>query len=415
MTAEKEPRGVAGPLDQRRRAPAPDLARGVMLLLISLANTPFYLYGRATSQGSSHPVDGTLSERIVQFVMITGVDLRVYPMFAFLFGYGLMMVYRRQTERGLPERDAWRLLQRRNLWLLVFGAVHALLLWGGDILGAYGLCGLLLVAVFIRRANKTLLWWAAGGAVALAILAALTTLGALEALAEGESSPAGVSPPDFIYRTASEESTLTAAGLRMMMWPLQTILVQGPASIVVPVAILLGFWGARRRLLERPGEHLRLLRATAALGICIGWAGGLPHALAHVGVIDGLADVMWLFGATQMVTGLAGGIGYVALFGLIGHRLASRQPGPVQRSISAVGKRSLTCYLAQSVLCAPVLAAWGSGLGAQLNSTTMALYAIGVWLATVVFATVLERHHRPGPADALLRRLTYRSAVRSSS
>ena len=35
-------------------------------------------------------------------------------------------------------------------------------------------------------------------------------------------------------------------------------------------------------------------------------------------------------------------------------------------AVAAVGKRSLFCYLAHSLLFAPLLAAWGLGLGALL-------------------------------------------------
>jgi uncharacterized protein len=75
--------------------------------------------------------------------------------------------------------------------------------------------------------------------------------------------------------------------------------------------------------------------------------------------------------------------------------------------VSAVGKRSLSCYLAHSLLFAPVLAAWGLGLGEHLSSWTMALFAVGVWLLTVAGAYALERAGRRGPAEAVLRRLMY--------
>src|SRR5699024_1071543 len=109
----KGPSG-AGPLGLTGRVPAPDLARGFMLLLIALANTPAYLYGQAQSGAGFQPVDGSLVDRVVQVVLISGVDLRVYPMFALLFGYGLAMVYRRQRDHGRSEPAARRLLQRRN-------------------------------------------------------------------------------------------------------------------------------------------------------------------------------------------------------------------------------------------------------------------------------------------------------------
>ena len=382
-----------------------------MLLLIALANTPFYLFGREHSDAGMQPLDGSVVDKIVQVFMITAVDMRVYTMFAFLFGYGLMMMYRRQQERGVPEREGFRLLQRRNLWLLVFGAVHAVLMWGGDVLGAYGLCGLLIVWLFIRRSQRALLIWAAIGTGIVTLVAALSLFGGWATLAAPEPVDVDGGLPDFIYESASSTSWLTAAIARLMMWPVITLVVQGPIGLLVPVAILLGMWASRRRILERPEQNRRLLVVAAVAGIAIGWAGGLPHALTHVGVIQSLEPVIWMFAATQSATGLACGLGYVALFGLIGDRIAQRGQGVVSTAVSAVGKRSLSCYLAQSILCAPVLAAWGFGLGAHLGSATMALYATVVWLLTVLGAVWLERRKKQGPAEFLLRRLTYRQSA----
>jgi uncharacterized protein len=76
-------------------------------------------------------------------------------------------------------------------------------------------------------------------------------------------------------------------------------------------------------------------------------------------------------------------------------------------AVAAVGKRSPSCYLAHSLVFAPLLAAWGSGLDARMSSATMALFATGVWLLTVVVADAMERTGRRGPAEVLLRRLAY--------
>jgi uncharacterized protein len=73
--------------------------------------------------------------------MITVLDLRIYPLFAFLFGYGMMQLFLRQTAAGTSERAAMALLRRRSLWLIAFGLVHAALLMAGDILGSYGWAG----------------------------------------------------------------------------------------------------------------------------------------------------------------------------------------------------------------------------------------------------------------------------------
>jgi uncharacterized protein len=182
--------------------------------------------------------------------------------------------------------------------------------------------------------------------------------------------------------------------------------------------ILLAFWAGRRRILEEPGRHLPLLRRVAVIGLAVGWSFGLVHALEHVGLFSLPEQVFWVFLATQGTSGLFGGLGYVALFGLIGHRIAVRaqRPGVATAAVTAVGKRSLSCYLAQSVICAPVLAAWGLGLGGVLGSFAVALFAIGVWLLTAVIAYASERAGVRGPAEALLRWLVYpRSGTRAAS
>src|SRR5699024_8199281 len=88
------------------RAPAPDLARGVMLLLIVLPNSAFYLHG-AAGQGP-HPLDGSTADSVAQAIFLVGVDLRVYLMFALLFGYSLVMIMRSRTARGASEEQARR-------------------------------------------------------------------------------------------------------------------------------------------------------------------------------------------------------------------------------------------------------------------------------------------------------------------
>jgi uncharacterized membrane protein YeiB len=43
-----------------------------------------------------------------------------------------------------------------------------------------------------------------------------------------------------------------------------------------------------------------------------------------------------------------------------------------------------------------------------MGSATMAAFAVGAWLVTVLGAYGLERTGRRGPAEILLRRLVYR-------
>ncbi|XVQ15035.1 DUF418 domain-containing protein [Spirillospora sp. CA-255316] len=395
------------------RALAPDLARGVMLLLIVLSNTVFYLYAERQGASGWHPHEGSAVDRAVQFLMIMMLDLRVYPLFAFLFGYGMMQLYLRQTAAGTKERAAVRLLRRRSLWLVVFGLAHATLLMAGDIIGSYGVVSLVLGWLFLRRATRTLLVWA-GIVAALSIVLALPSIWAVATGDLDSMGSLGADPTTVVY-ASGEENWLEAAGKRLETGLFVTF-VGGVFSLLGP-QFLLGFWAARRRVLEEPHRHLRLLRWTALIGVAVGWLGALPLALAHIGALDVPAVAVTEEGAlsgVRDITGIAGGLGYVALFALAAHHLPERaRRGRATVAVAAVGKRSLSTYLAHSLIFSPILAAWGLGLGAHMSSATMALFAVGVWLITVFGAYTLERAHRRGPAEVVLRRLVYGRAVRS--
>jgi len=390
------------------RAIAPDLARGVMLLLIVMSNTGFHLWAAKRGASGWHPVDGSTADRIVQFLMITMLDLRIYPLFAFLFGYGMMQLYLRQTAAGTSERGAVRLLRRRSLWLVVFGFGHALLFLATDILSFYGVVSLVLGWLFIRRSTRTL---AVVTGIAVVVSLAIAAP-AIWAVATGDLGSLGGPESESMtgYLGTADDNPLVAAGHRLTLWGL--LVGAGAIAWLDSPQILLGFWAARHRILEEPGKHRRLLWVTAVAGIAIGWLGGLPAALAHVDVLHVPPAAVSPEGALSIladVTGRAAGVGYVAVFGLIALRMSARnRQRRAAVAVTAVGKRSLSCYLTHSLIFAPLLAAWGLGLGAKLGSATMALFAVGVWLVTVLGAYALERAGRQGPAEALLRRLVYR-------
>jgi uncharacterized protein len=68
----------------------------------------------------------------------------------------------------------------------------------------------------------------------------------------------------------------------------------------------------------------------------------------------------------------------------------------------------MTCYLAQSIAWLVLLEPYLADLGGTLGVAAAAGVGLGVWLVTVVAADLLRRAGRPGPAEALLRRLVYR-------
>lgn len=372
------------------RVLAPDLARGFMLLLIALGNAHVYLVGNEIGV-RGYPVAEAVPDRIVTLLQMIVVDGRAYPMFAALFGYGLVQLARRQTAAGLEPNAVRKLIRRRGWWLVLFGFAHALLLFSGDIIGSYGLLAVGLAGVFLRARSSVLLLLAGLWMVPVAVFGTLQGLSALET-------------PQPPVSSMSVSNPLAAAGFRVEEWG--TLTFRQVLFTLVP-ALLFGVWAARRRLLDDPERYRRGLGYAAAVGIGLAVAGGLPMALMASAVWSqpGFAMSM-LAGLLHAVTGYAGGIGYTALAGLVALRIQQRQ-GRLSTALTACGQRSMTCYLGQSVVFVAVLAAYGGGLGDELGIAATAVLAVLTWLLTVVAAEVMRRRRRRGPAEVILRRLTY--------
>ncbi|AFR09626.1 hypothetical protein B005_1807 [Nocardiopsis alba ATCC BAA-2165] len=369
------------PLPAADRSLAPDLARGIMLLLIALAHA--HLFTVFIGGDETAP---TVLDRIATGGTIVFVDLRAYPMFAALFGYGLAQIHHRRTEQGHEWRPTRALLRRRGLWLIVFGVAHAALLFFGDILAVYGIVALLFVGV-LRLRDRTLVILAS---LWLPLAAAAHALLAADDAMNDQGMP--LMPDGFVDELL----------FRLSFYPFLIVLMF--LSTVVP--FLVGVLAARHRVLEKPREHLRLLRATAFVGIPLAVLGGVPLALTKTGVwTDATPLDLLLITPLHQVTGYTGGLGYAALIALIAVHLNDRR-GRVTDALSALGQRSMTFYLAQSVVWAVLFSSYA--LHVQLTSSALGVaIAVAVWGTTVLLADLMRRGGRRGPAETALRRLTY--------
>ena len=390
-----------GAISVAERSLAPDLARGAMLLLIALANAPLYLYGPGTFGTGlwlrGHPA----LDQVVLLLQTIFVRGRAYPMFALLFGYGIVQLLRRHASSGVDELTVTRLVRRRGCWMVLIGFFHALLLFSGDIIGAYGLLAVLLAEVLIRAHDRTLLIVSALWTIPIVLFRMLDNrLSFLSAKANSTPDP------------------VTAAGIRVLEWVHGSII--GAIFTLVP-ALMVGVWAARRRLLDEPQRHRKFLLRVAVLGVGVAAVGGLPWALVRASWWDPPSEaVAMLAGVVQTLTGFAGGMGYAAIAGLVAIRANSgsgetRQgPGPVINALAACGQRSMTCYLLQSVVFVAVLAAYGGGLGNRIGLAETALVATVTWALTVLLAAAMSRRGYRGPAEVLLRRLSYGAPVIAS-
>ncbi|MFC7330947.1 DUF418 domain-containing protein [Marinactinospora rubrisoli] len=387
--AEPRPGGAARTGTPKERYLTPDLARGAMLLVIALVHAHMFLRG-SIGVIRGYPTEQSAVDMVASAALTVFADGRGYPMFAALFGYGMAQILARQRAGGQVWPATRRLLRRRGWFLLLFGFAHALLLFSGDILGTYGVIALLFV-VTLRTPDRRLLAYAAlWYVVGAAIYAALWFSIAAEATGSGAA-------------LVNSDAPLLDAVYRLSTWPAST--VQLVTASLCP--FMVGVWAARRRLLEEPERHLALLRRTAGAGIGLAVAGGLPLTLVTTQLWpEPPAALALTFVALHTVTGYAGGLGYAAAIALLAVRIGRRR-GPVVRAVAACGERSMSCYVWQSVVWMAVFAPYTLDLGPRIGVAGSVAVGVATWLAGVVMSDLLRRAGRRGPAEALLRRLTY--------
>ncbi|WP_328998922.1 DUF418 domain-containing protein [Kribbella sp. NBC_00709] len=382
-----------GPVTGKERALAPDLIRGAMLLLIGLANSANFAFaGQPGVESAPHGF-----ERILNFLKLTFVDARAYPVFAVMFGYGLVQLARRQRNSGATPGAVRRILLKRNAWLVAFGLAHATLLYFGDFLGAYGVVGIICTLFLLNRGDKfhriVLVIWAF---MAVEVLA----FGAKAVLAVVNSSGPAHALTNEPNPSLAATSYFASMVDRLHEYPMHFASVLGFIVIV-----WLGIWAARKQILENPAAHKTLLTAVASIGLGITVLGGLPAALVGAGWLHVDESAVGSLSYLSHVSGMFGGPGYVALFGLIVARI-TKLSLPV-RAISALGQRSLSGYLFQSVSWMVLLAPFTLDLRFGSTAYTAALVAIGVWIVSVVGAYAMSRRSYRGPAETLLRKLVY--------
>lgn len=370
-------------LETPQRAHAPDLARGMGLGFIALANVMIYLHARPYGL-RQHIIDDGAADRAVTALLVTLVDGRAYPLFAALFGYGLVRIADQARRDGRSERAVTRILRRRSLLLIAFGATHAMVGFSGDILGWYGLIAFI-VASRSQMSDRLLIRLATGWLLAASALQGLIY-----------ANPHVSEQRTFLWSFAIPRP-LEAMGWRIVEW-----LMTPFGLLSVAAGVLLGMWAGRRDVLGRPGAHVDLLRLVAVNGIAIGIAGGIGMALAVVRVWQPPGLMLPLLSWIHILTGTLGGLGYLAAIALLSIHW---RRGHVVSALRATGARSLSAYLAQTVVFATLLPAHALGLGASLGSAKASVLALATWLATVAAAVVLDLRGKDGPAEALMKRL----------
>ena len=401
--------GELRPVRGGRRIVTLDALRGFAILGILLVNIEIF-YGPDFWLLLAGESALTGLDRVLGFLIVFLAQSKFYSIFAFLFGLGLVMQTVRAEERG---RSSGRLLSRRLAVLTLFGVVHAVLIWSGDILLTYALLGFVFL-LFRRRPARTLLIWAAILLILPPLLLLLAGLLALLATFTPEGaqaiSEAAAGQREFLLGLADSAREAYGSGsygdmvaqrLReITLWASNLVFI-GPnifGMFLVGGALMRAGW------FEAPDAHRTGIRRVALAGLLVGLPLNLVAAYATVlnpGGASGVA-LLWIGQSCQLIGGPVLALGYLGLATLLFQRYA--EAGPV-RWTSAVGCMALTNYLAQSVICTAVF--YGLGLYGETSLAAALVLCGAIYALQLIWSPLWLSRFSYGPVEWLWRRLTY--------
>lgn len=376
----------------------PDVARGMALLGIALANiTTAWIMNDGDGPDAYFGGVETLADKIYVVFAAMFIHVRGLPMFSTLLGFGVGLIAMSLWRRGFPLRRARAVIAKRYGFLALLGALHCLFLFMGDIMMLYGAIGILL-ALLLPVTDKTLMR-VAYALFGLQVLAGIGIGVAAVFIDTSNFNIGGVPSPESYLGLVGEQALALLA--HAVSFPFTGV-------IALPV-MLVGFVWARRGTLA--GGHRRELWAWTLLALAIILFLGLPWGLATIGVLDpALADPL---NAANSCIGMLTGPGIVAAATLALEPLQRRGARPwFLWPLIALGKRSMTGYVLQSVFFLALVYPFTLNIGPELSAAGQAALAAGVWLATLLIACALEAAGKPGPFEWVHRRLSYGKTMR---
>ena len=396
---ELAPRQAPGPIDSTERILDLDILRGMALFGILAANM----------RGFSAPLDlyfdigkwfPAAHDRYAQMFIDIFVQRKFITLFFFMFGIGFAAQFQRAEARG---QKFVLFYPRRLAALALFGLLHGILIWSGDILLTYAFAGLLLLAFrdYSQRAILAMVGW-------IAFVPALAITGyalASPALPAAESIDlarvAGVIP---IYAYGSLPAILKQNWIEWIRaWQSQGNVdswwSEGFAVCSVSL-FLLGLWVVRAGILEHLAEYGHVFKRVAMVCVPIGVA--LNIAAVVVAVYPQTVVRVWVGGLLGAYSAPVLSAGYAAgLMVLLQDPAWRRTLTP----FAAMGRTALSNYLVQSVICVAffrlnhLYGIWGPAWDLL---PTVVLFAV-----QVVISNWWLKHYRFGPMEWVWRGVTY--------
>jgi len=375
-----------------------DILRGFALFGILLVNVFGYNSSFFDFSGFYKTFEDPLNSSVFNLVVGFGADKFIF-IFSFLFGIGFSIMYLKYCA---DDRDFFRLYLRRLLVLMMFGIIHIVFFWAGDILVSYSLMGMILL--LSRKLRSGLIMF-------LSVLLYFSPIiyiafeSVFPLMPSALSSVTELKMPEVIdiYSGGSYLEILKLRIHEYFAFRNINLIYYTPKVLSL---FFLGFLFYKHKYLERINSsklrYFILLIILLSIGIFLNlFTENIVSILANPETNPFYTAIyMCVFEITNIFLGL----GYILLILLLSQVPIFKN---ILNSLKYIGRMALTNYLMQSVIFTTFMYAYGFGYFGSIQPWQLVIYAILVFLIQLFISIIWLKNFRFGPMEWIWRKLTY--------
>ncbi len=389
-----------------------DVLRGLAIFGILLVNMMYYAHPIIYYQIIGELPWDSLLDRVTGYAIFFLAEGKFITMLAMLFGIGMVIQMDRAETKGTRF---FPLYFRRMTILLLFGAVHAFLIWMADILLAYALMGFAILFLFRKCKPKTLIIWA------IIFLLIPVSLGVLM---YGLALLAGTDPAiaqemeqdaeqfiEFFRGLADRSAEIYSTGSFAEIMKIRTIdvgLMFAFGIFWMPLAFALMLFGVavgKTGIPQKIEEHKTLLIKVIRWGFVLGIIGSTAALIGYINA-DQVESDYW---GIIMYFGVAVGAPALSLFYAAG-TIQLYRSGKLQKfftRLSAVGKMALSNYILQSIIATTIFYSYGFGLYGSIGPAVGILITLAIFTLQLFISPLWLKYFHYGLLEWLWRTCTY--------
>ena len=389
-----------GPVTLSERILFIDVLRGMALWGILAANMRAF-FAPLDAYGHIDVLFHSRTDVLAQAFIDAFIQGKFITIFSFLFGLGFAIQMSRAEARGVRFLGFY---PRRLLALALFGIIHGVLIWAGDVLLMYAFSGAILL-LFRKRQQQTLLWWA-GGVFTLPIVVSTTILALYYTRFRQpwmEPTPPDVKKLYAIINVYAHGTVREILAQNWVEWKREL-----PVTLFAIYAaglFLLGMWVWRAGIVQHLDEYRPVLKRVCLWCLPIGLILNIYVALVKVAVPPGVLSLWaWSAGVVALPGAHILSAGYISGLALIFLHEGGRR---FLLPFAAVGRMALTDYLMQSVLCTLFFYHYTTGLYGQIGPAMGLVPTVVLFVAQIAFSNWWLKRYRFGPMEWLWRGMTY--------